>query len=52
MVVPDSLEIITYNATRRIERKGLDQMTFLDEMMLILKGLKEPIWTCRLGLRR
>jgi len=50
LVLPDSLEIITYNATQRIERKGLDQMTFLDELMLILKSLKEPIWTCRLGL--
>ena len=50
LVLPDSLELITYNATRRIERKGLDQMTFLDEFMLIMKGLKEPIWTCRLGL--
>ncbi len=50
LVLPDSLEVITYNATKRIERKGLDQMTFLDELMLILKQLKEPIWTCRLGL--
>lgn len=50
LVLPDSLEIITYNATRRVERKGLDQMTFLDELMLVLKQLKEPIWTCRLGL--
>lgn len=50
VVLPDSIEVITYNATQRIERKGLDQMTFLDEFMLILKKLKEPIWTCRLGL--
>lgn len=50
LVLPDSVEVITYNATQRIERKGLDQMTFLDELMLILKRLKEPIWTCRLGL--
>lgn len=50
VVLPDSIELITYNATQRIERKGLDQMTFLDELMLILKKLKEPIWTCRLGL--
>lgn len=50
LVLPDSLEIITYNATQRIERKGLDQMTFLDELMLILKKLKEPIWTARLNL--
>jgi len=50
LVLPDSVEIITYNATKRVEKKGLDQMTFLDELMLILKKLKEPIWTCRLGL--
>ena len=50
LVLPDSLELVTYNATQRIERKGLDQMTFLDEFMLILKKLKEPLWTCRLNL--
>lgn len=50
LVLPDSLELITYNATQRVERKGLDQMTFLDEFMLILKKLKEPLWTCRLNL--
>ncbi len=50
LVLPDFLEIITYNATQRIERKGLDQMTFLDELMLILKKLKEPMWTVRLGV--
>ena len=50
LVLPDTLEIITYNATQRIERNGLDQMTFLDELMLVMKKLKEPIWTCRLGL--
>lgn len=50
LVLPDSMEIITYNATQRIERKGLDQMTFLDELMLIMKKLKEPMWTARLNL--
>lgn len=50
LVLPDSLEVITYNATQRIEKKGLDQMTFLDEYMLILKKLKEPMWTSRLNL--
>ncbi|MBI3541316.1 MAG: hypothetical protein HY073_04180 [Deltaproteobacteria bacterium] len=50
LVLPDSLEIVTYNATQRIERKGLDQMTFLDELMLIMKKLKEPMWTARLNL--
>lgn len=50
VVVPDSLELITYNATQRIEKKGLDQMTFLDELMLIMKKLKEPLWTARVGL--
>ncbi len=50
LILPDSLELITYNATQRIEKKGLDQMTFLDEFMLILKKLKEPLWTARLNL--
>jgi len=50
VVLPDALEIVTYNATQRIERKGLDQMTFLDELMLVLKKLKEPIWTAKLNL--
>ena len=50
LVLPDNLEIVTYNATQRIERKGLDQMTFLDELMLIMKKLKEPMWTVRLNL--
>ncbi len=50
LVLPDSLEVITYNATQRIEKKGLDQMTFLDELMLIMKKLKEPMWTLRLNL--
>lgn len=50
LVLPDSMELITYNATQRIERKGLDQMTFLDELMLIMKKLKEPLWTARLNL--
>ena len=50
VVVPDSLELITYNATQRIEKKGLDQMTFLDELMLVMKKLKEPLWTARVGL--
>lgn len=50
LVLPDSLELVTYNATQRIEKKGLDQMTFLDEFMLMLKKLKEPLWTCRLNL--
>lgn len=50
LILPDSLEIITYNASQRIEKKGLDQMTFLDELMLIMKKLKEPMWTARLNL--
>ncbi len=50
LVLPDALEIITYNATKHIKRQNLDQQTFLDELMLILKGLKEPIWTLRLDL--
>lgn len=50
VVMPDSLEIITYNASQQINRDNLDQMTFLDELMLILKNLKEPIWSLRLNL--
>lgn len=50
LVLPDSLELITYNASQRFERKGLDQMTFLDDFMLLLKKIKEPLWTARLNL--
>ncbi len=50
LVVPDSLEITTYNATNQINRDNLNQMTFLDELMLILKGLTEPMWCVRLNL--
>lgn len=50
LVMPDSLEVITYNATQHIEKKGMDQQTFLDELMLIMKQLKEPIWTLRVNL--
>lgn len=50
LVMPDNMEIITYNATQHIKKDKLTQQTFLDEFMLILKGLKEPIWTFRLNL--
>ncbi|OGP13814.1 MAG: hypothetical protein A3I75_03765 [Deltaproteobacteria bacterium RIFCSPLOWO2_02_FULL_50_16] len=50
VVVPDNLEIITYNASKRFEKKNLEQQTFLDELMLILKKVKEPLWTFRLNL--
>lgn len=50
LVMPDSLEIITYNATKQVNRENLDQMTFLDELMLILKNLDQPIWVVRLNL--
>lgn len=50
IVMPDSLELTTHNATQQITRGNLDQMTFLDEFMLILKNLKERIWTCKLKL--
>lgn len=50
VVLPDNLEIITYNATQQIKKQNLEQQTFLDELMLILKNLKEPIWTLRLNL--
>ncbi|MBI4211882.1 MAG: hypothetical protein HY540_04510 [Deltaproteobacteria bacterium] len=50
IVVPDNLEISTYNAKQQITRQNLNQMTFLDELMLIMKGLKEPMWVLRLNL--
>ncbi|MBI2974773.1 MAG: hypothetical protein HYY43_04215 [Deltaproteobacteria bacterium] len=50
LVMPDNLEIITYNASKQINRENLDQMTFLDELMLILKNLEQPIWVVRLNL--
>lgn len=50
LVLPDSMELITYNAAKHIKRSGLEQQTFLDELMLIMKGLKEPLWTFRLNL--
>lgn len=50
LVLPDNLEIITYNATQHIKKENLEQQTFLDELMLVMKNLKEPIWTLRLNL--
>ncbi len=50
LVMPDNMEVITYNATKHIKRQNLDQQTFLDELMLVMKGLKEHIWTLRLNL--
>lgn len=49
LVTPDNMELTTYNATQKIVRKNLDQQTFLDELMLVLKKLKEPLWTLRLN---
>ncbi|HLD44605.1 MAG TPA: hypothetical protein VJC18_04160, partial [bacterium] len=50
LVMPDNMEVITHNATKHIKRQNLDQQTFLDELMLVMKGLKEHIWTLRLNL--
>ena len=50
LVMPDSLEVIAYNATQHIEKKGMDQQTFLDELMLVMKKLKQPLWTLRINL--
>jgi hypothetical protein len=50
LVMPDSLEAITYNAAQHIEKKGMDQQTFLDELMLVMKKLKQPLWTLRVNL--
>lgn len=50
VVSPDQLEVITYDATQHIHKKQLEQQSFLDEFMLIIKNLKEPIWCVRLNL--
>ncbi len=50
LVAPDHMEVITYNATKQIKKENLNQMTFLDELMLVMKNLKEPIWVIRLHL--
>jgi len=50
IVVPDNMEVTTYNAARQINRSNLNQMTFLDELMLVMKNLSEPIWCIRLNL--
>lgn len=50
IVVPDSMEVITYNATEQVKKQDLDQQTFLDELMLVMKGLKDPLWTIRINL--
>lgn len=50
LVVPDNLELTTYNAAEQVNKGNLNQMTFLDEFMLILKGLKQPLWVCKLNL--
>jgi len=50
LLVPDNLEVTLYNAKRQITKDKLTQMTFLDELMLIMKGLNEPIWTIRLNM--
>lgn len=50
LITPDNLELITYNATAHIKRDSLSHQTFLDELMLIMKGLKEYIWTLRVNL--
>lgn len=50
LVMPDNLELTTYNASKQVTRDNLNQMTFLDELMLVMKGLTEPIWCIRLNL--
>lgn len=50
VVMPDQLELMTYNASKQVKRENLDQMTFLDELMLIMKNLKEPLWVLKLNL--
>jgi hypothetical protein len=50
IVVPDNMELTIYNAVKQINKDNLNQMTFLDELMLVMKGLKEKIWCIRLNL--
>jgi len=50
LVVPDRMEVVTYNANKQIKKEDLNQMTFLDELMLVMKNLKDPIWVIRLHL--
>lgn len=50
LVVPDHMEVITYNAGKQIKKENLNQMTFLDELMLVMKNLNEPLWVIRLHL--
>jgi hypothetical protein len=50
LLVPDNVEVITYNAKQQIQKEKLNQMTFLDELMLIMKGLTDPLWVIRLNM--
>lgn len=50
LIVPDHMEVITYNANKQIKKENLNQMTFLDELMLVMKNLNEPLWVIRLHL--
>lgn len=50
LVVPDRMEVITYNAGKQVKKENLNQMTFLDELMLVMKNLNEPLWVVRLHL--
>ncbi|MDO8527775.1 MAG: hypothetical protein Q7T03_08830 [Deltaproteobacteria bacterium] len=50
LVVPDRMEVSTYNGTKQIKKENLNQMTFLDELMLVMKNLNEPLWVIRLHL--
>lgn len=50
LVVPDRMEIVTYNAAKQIKKENLNPMTFLDELMLAMKNLKESLWVIRLHL--
>lgn len=50
VIMPDNMQLTTYNASKQVTRENLNQMTFLDELMLVMKGLTEPIWHIRLNL--
>ncbi|MFH1874744.1 MAG: hypothetical protein ABH859_06135 [Pseudomonadota bacterium] len=50
LLLPDSIEVTTYNSKKQIIKNNLKQMTFLDELMLIMKSLTDPIWVLKLNL--
>ena len=50
LVVPDHMEVIIYNGSKQVKKENLNPMTFLDELMLVMKNFNEPLWVIRLHL--